>query len=72
MVVGVEVTHHQGVAAEVSFKEGGEVGREVGWAGASGGDVNVDYCNLDVVAGDLDPLMLSDGIRGEEGVGVEG
>ena len=60
------------VSQPKSFKEGGEVGREVRWAAASGGDVYVDYYNLDVVDGDLDSLMLCNSISGEEGARVKG
>ena len=65
LVVGIKVTHHQGVASEVSLEEVGELGRVVTRAGVDGGDVDVNDCQLDMVYCHIDALVLCGGVIGE-------
>ena len=71
-MVGVEVAHHQGVAAEVLLEKGSEAGGVARWAAGCGGDVEVNDGYFDVLYCDDDTLMFGGIIVGEEGVGVEG
>ena len=52
MVVSIKVSHHQGIATEVSLEDGGKMGRLTRWAACCRRDVDIDDSCLDVIDSD--------------------
>ena len=66
MVVNIEVSHHQGIATEVSLKDGGKMGRMTRWAAGCGRDVDIDDRGLDVIDSDEDALVYGGRVIGKK------
>ena len=67
-VVGVEVTHDEGVII-VGGEEEVEIGTVAGGARGSGGNVDVDDIEGGLVVGDGEALVLDDGVTREQMIG---
>ena len=66
MVVSIKVSHHQGIATEVSLEDGGKMGRMTRWAAGCGRDVDIDDSCLDVIDSDEDALVFGGRVLGKK------
>ena len=71
LVVSIKVAYNQRVAPKISPKKRGERWGETAGARGSGRDIDVDDCNVYLVYGDDDTMMLSGSIVSEEEIGTE-